>query len=101
MGITTDINDPRLKTSADPADRNMQEAYLVLPDEGEFVRLVRRSYIHETCGSVTKMGQQLAETYAKDPTFYSATYCCNCHNHFPVGEKGEFYWLDGGQKVGS
>src|SRR6266851_5064143 len=30
------------------------------------------------CGTVTTMGQALAETYARDPSFYGATYCCGC-----------------------
>jgi hypothetical protein len=38
------------------------------------------------------MGQALAETYARQPDFYSATFCCACGAHFPVGEHGEFVW---------
>jgi hypothetical protein len=41
------------------------------------------------------MGQALAETYARDPRFYGATYCVSCGMHRPVGEHGEFVWLDG------
>ena len=73
----------------------MAEAYLVLSDEERakgFVRPVRRSYIHLTCGSVTTMGQAIAETYARDPHFYGATYCVNCKMHRPVGADGEFVW---------
>lgn len=47
------------------------------------------------CGSVTTMGLALAETYAREPHFYSGTMCVNCGAHFPVGEKGEFVWDDG------
>jgi hypothetical protein len=46
------------------------------------------------------MGQALAETYARNPYFYSGTFCCCCHAHFPVGEDGEFVWEDG-TKVGT
>ena len=57
------------------------------------------------CGTVTTMGRALSETYARDPGFYGATFCCQCRAHFPVGEKGEFVWLemDGreGPKVGT
>ena len=76
----------------------MQKAYVVLSAEERavgFVRPVRSSYLHETCGTVTTMGHALAETYARDPHFYSGTFCCGCGAHFPVGEKevgGEFVW---------
>lgn len=53
------------------------------------------------CGSNTSMGQTLAETYARDPKFYGATFCCQCGGHFPVGEEGEFVWIDDGSKVGT
>lgn len=52
------------------------------------------------CGSPTTMGVALAETYARDPTFYSGTFCCACRAHFPVGPDGEFVW-DDGTKVGT
>jgi len=44
------------------------------------------------CGVATKMGQALAETYARDPKFYGGTYCVGCKTHHPVGE---FEWNDG------
>ena len=48
------------------------------------------------------MGQALAETYARQPNFYGGTMCVHCHDHFPVGPKGEFIWDDGsGAKVGT
>lgn len=50
------------------------------------------------CGAITTMGSALAETYARDPKFYGATYCCSCSKHLPVGE---FLWVDGGTVVGS
>jgi hypothetical protein len=46
------------------------------------------------CGVVTTMGQALAETYARDPSFYGATFCCGCGKHLPVGAMGEFVWVD-------
>jgi len=45
-----------------------QQGYVVLADEERakgFVRPVRRSYRHLKCGTVTTMGQTLAETYAQ------------------------------------
>lgn len=57
-----------------------------------FVRPVRQEYIHQKCGSETHMGLALSETYARDPKFYGATFCCRCGAHYPVAE---FKWLDG------
>lgn len=98
---TTDRTDPRLgKIRPD----GQQEAYLVLSAEERakgFVRPVRRSYRHEKCGSVTSMGQSIAETYARNPSYYGGTFCVHCRAHFPVGKDGEFTWVDGGSKVGT
>lgn len=82
----------------------MQNDYVVLAEEERakgFVRPVRRSYKHLTCGVVTTMGQTLAETYARDPNFYSGTFCCGCSAHFPVGANGQFVWDGTNEKVGT
>ena len=82
----------------------MQKGYVVLSEEERakgFVRPVRRSYRHLKCSVVTTMGQSLAETYARDPAFYSGTFCAGCGTHFPVGEAGEFVWNGTDEKVGS
>ena len=50
------------------------------------------------CGTETRMGNALSETYARDPKFYGATYCCGCNKHIDVNE---FVWKDTNQKVGS
>ncbi len=87
----------------DPAT-GMQKGYVVLSAEERakgFVRPVRRSYVHETCGATTTMGTALAETYAREPTFYSGTFCATCRAHFPVGEDGEFTWAGTDKKVGT
>ena len=81
----------------------MQKGYIVLSEEERkrgFVRPVRRTYVHEKCKTSTTMGQALAETYARDPGFYSGTFCVACGTHFPVGADGEFKW-DDGSKVGT
>lgn len=81
-----------------------QHDYVVLAEEERakgFVRPVRRSYRHLKCGGVTTMGQTLAETYARDPGFYSGTFCCDCGSHFPVGTDGEFVWDGSSEKVGT
>lgn len=57
------------------------------------------------CDAVTTMSQSIAETYARDPAFYSGTFCTTCREHFPVGERGEFTWYENdgreGQRVGT
>lgn len=91
-----------------PEHRNLkpngqQQDYVVLAEEERakgFVRPVRRTYVHQKCGAATTMGQTLAETYARQPDFYSGTFCVACGKHFPVGADGEFVWEDG-SKVGT
>lgn len=46
------------------------------------------------CGTVTKMGRALAETYAANPSFYGKTFCTRCGDYFAVGEQGEFVWIE-------
>lgn len=50
------------------------------------------------CGTETRMGRELSETYARDPKFYGATYCVACQMHLPVSE---FVWVVDGTRVGS
>ena len=50
------------------------------------------------CGAVTKMGEAIAETYARDPKFYGSTFCVGCNKHLPVSE---FVWDGTDEKVGS
>lgn len=50
------------------------------------------------CGAETRMGLPLCETYARDPKFYGATFCCGCGTHLPLAE---FVWVEDGQPVGS
>lgn len=99
--VTSDPNDPRLTRGVDEEEVSQAEAYLVLSDEEKakgFVRPVRTSYVHEVCGAVTRMSSSIAETYARDPKFYGATYCVNCRKHRPVSE---FVWDGTYEKVGS
>jgi len=87
----------------DPAT-GMQKAYVVLSAEERakgFVKPVRRTYVHAKCGVATTMGQALAETYARNPYFYSGTFCVGCRKHFTFGDPdGLFHW-DDGEVVGS
>ena len=58
-------------------------------------RFWTQAQLDSGCGTVTTMGDAIAETYAAAPRFYGGTYCAMCCRHFPVGENGEFVWLDG------
>ena len=96
MGLTIDRSNPDL-LNIDEAT-GMQFSYLVLSDEERdkgFVRPLRTSYQHVVCGNTTTMSQAIAETYARDPNFYGGTMCIACHDHFPVGEYGQFVWVEG------
>jgi hypothetical protein len=68
-------------------------------DIGEIERAGNRRLLGG-CNDTTTMGTALAETYARDPNFYGATYCVGCRMHRPVGARGEFVWLDG-SRVGT
>jgi hypothetical protein len=92
----------------DPAT-GMQKGYIVLTPEERakgFVRPVRHSYVHVGkgatfdgpvlikrgeggCGTLTKMSRDIAETYARQPNFYTGTFCVGCRKHLPLDE---FVW---------
>lgn len=94
MAVTDDPNDPRLTRGPDAERVEQAEVYLVLSEDERkkgFLRPVRRSYQHTKCMTVTKMNQQIAETYARDPHFYGSTYCMGCARHLPVDE---FVWME-------
>jgi hypothetical protein len=54
-----------------------------------------------SCGAVTTMGLAIAETYARNPSFYGGTFCAHCGGHFPVGAQGEFVWDGTDERVGT
>ncbi|HEY0108790.1 MAG TPA: hypothetical protein VGB67_04125, partial [Fibrella sp.] len=101
MSLTTDPNSPNIGRGVDDEPTGQHKEYLVLSPEElakGFVRPVRRSYVHTVCGVATTMGRTIAETYARDPKFYGATYCVGCEKHLPVSE---FTWVGTTQIVGS
>jgi hypothetical protein len=53
------------------------------------------------CGTTTTMGQALAETYARQPSFYGGTFCAGCRTHLLVGAAGEFVWEGTDERVGT
>ncbi len=84
----------RSHTQINPAT-GQQRGYIVLTPEERakgWVKPYRDSYIHEKCGVLTCMGRALSETYARDPYFYSGTFCVGCSAHFPLDQ---FHWNDG------
>jgi hypothetical protein len=101
--VPADGNHTELKSNGQQRD------YVVLSPEERakgFVKPVRRSYIHaypsETdrqigCGVETTMGMALAETYARNPRFYTGTFCVHCRAHFPLNQ---FIWDGGGELNG-
>ena len=64
-------------------------------------RFWTKDQLNSGCGGETKMGLSLAETYARNPSFYSGTFCVHCRAHFPVGAEGEFVWSGTIEKVGT
>lgn len=119
---TTDGRSPEAARAGQTNETGQHASYIVLCEDERkrgFVRPYRDSYKHigpltqlvngETgedshqvraggCGTVTTMGRALSETYARDPKFYSHTFCVRCNTHPPVSE---FVWTADGQQVGS
>lgn len=89
-------------------ENGQQKDYIVLTASERskgFVRPYRDAYRHLKCGKITTMSRAIAETYARDPHFYTGTFCTTCGSHFPIGETGEFVWYEmngtEGPKVGT
>jgi len=98
---TTDGRSVAEARASQTNETGQHPSYIVLCDEERakgFVRPYRDRYQHLTCGTVTTMGRALSETYARDPSFYGATFCVACNRHLPVGE---FVWTADGDTVGS
>lgn len=82
-------------------DNGQQKGYVVLSDDERakgFVRPYRDSYVHKPCGTLTTMSRAIAETYARQPSFYSGTFCAGCKSHFPLDQ---FVWDGTEEQVGS
>jgi hypothetical protein len=88
--MCTTSGEPVEKVRTEQTEKTGQhKAYIVLCEDERkkgFVRPYRDEYKHTACGSVTTMGRSLSETYARDPSFYGATFCVHCNKHFPVAE---------------
>lgn len=107
--MSGNADDPKLCTTSGEAPAKVRaeqtaptgqhKAYLILCDEERekgFVKPYRDTYRHTPCGTTTTMGRTLAETYARDPHFYGATFCCRCNEHKPLAE---FTWEPDGEPM--
>jgi hypothetical protein len=102
-GAEPEVLDGPTPTERTLPDGQKADHWVLCEDERSsgYVRPVRREYRHQACGQKTTMPIACAETYAKQPSFYGSTFCCACGGYFPVGEDGQFVWLDDGTKVGT
>lgn len=66
-------------------------AFEQYPEESERTgRYWTEEQLKSGCGGETRMSQKIAETYARQPNFYGATFCVNCRKHISVEE---FVWV--------
>lgn len=94
---------PTRELTADEKERHSEFGYVLFeqyPSDGSGIsgRFWSQKMLSSGCGVVTKMSTSIAETYARDPKFYGATYCVGCQKHLPVEE---FVWDKDGSVVGS
>jgi hypothetical protein len=98
--VCSTTGEPPTKVRAEQVNETGQhKSYLILCDRERakgFVKPYRNSYRHRTCGAVTTMGRSIAETYARDPYFYGATFCVTCNVHRPLAE---FTWEPDGEPM--
>ncbi len=104
---------PRYSTrdlTPDERERYGSEGYVKFEEypagavaRGRFWTQAQLDKVGVGCGMITVMGTALAETYARQPGFYSGTFCAYCGTHFPVGPTiGEFVWTGPeGARVGT
>lgn len=88
------VPEDRSHTELNPST-GQQRSYVVLTTEERnkgFVKPYRDSYVHLKCNTITTMSRDISETYARDPWFYSGTFCVGCRKHFDLEE---FQWRDG------
>ena len=69
------------------------------PITGQF--WTQEQLVDRGCGTVTTMAVEIAETYARNPSFYGGTFCAGCGTHLSVGSDGEFVWEGTEERVGT
>lgn len=96
-----DLTDAEFEQYGEPPTSYVQYEPYPLRDGlalGRFWTQAQLDKVGKGCGTRTVMGRALAETYAREPHFYGATYCVGCSMHLPVGE---FVWDGTQERVGS
>lgn len=78
------------RVAAAELQRELDGETITLPDLMERAKKLASS---DTCGCVTWMNAAIAETYARNPSFYGATWCARCSMHRPLTE---FLWVEEG-----
>ncbi len=92
--------------TAEEVERHSRFGYVKFEEYPESESSVTGRYWTQTqldsiggCGSMTTMTDDLAETFARDPSYYGGgTFCCNCRKHLPLEE---FVWEGTNERVGS
>lgn len=74
------------------------EPYSDAEATGKVGRFWTNAQLSSGCGCVTVMSRVIAETLARDPTFYSAGFCMGCGKHVP---NSELVWDGTDEVVGS
>lgn len=78
--------------------RPYRDSYVHVGDNPDIVNGVIRKYGDGGCGTLTRMGRTIAETYARDPKFYTGTFCVGCGAHLTLSQ---FMWDKTTEIVGS
>lgn len=96
-----DLTEEQRKSFGDEFAKYEKYPESLSPAVGRFWEQKEIDAVGKGCGAVTTMAVPLAETYARDPGFYGATYCVGCQMHRPVGKEGEFVWDGTNERVGT
>jgi hypothetical protein len=92
---------PTKPLTEEQAKRNEGQGYVAYEeyppgDRAVVGRFWTAPQLESGCGGVTTMSVEIAETYARQPDFYGATFCVDCRRHIPVAE---FVWMDDGKET--
>lgn len=92
------------KSYPGPIDENGEQRIWVLSEaelSGSIMRPIRMKFQHLVCSGIsTFVNIDEAKTHALEPTYYGNLTCWCCGDISPIGEDGEFVWMDG-SKVGT
>jgi len=104
--VGTRPKNPTRELTIEELERYKQYGYIFFekyPENESSItgRFWTKEQLESGCNGNTTMNISIAETYARNPEFYGATFCSHCKKHFPVGEEGEFVWEETNEKVGT